>query len=198
MPGSDVKLTIVNRALVNAGEMPVVTLDDDDDALRAILKSYDEIVEEELETGVWKFAMTTAEATHQNDEAEEPLTEQWTLPEECLRVVSVLYDGAPLNGDFYEINGRTIRTIYDSLITVTYIRMAEEEDWPARFRGIIATRCQAVAMRTHEDHSGAAGVEEIAEMKTVKAKHAEASQRSNRPTNDGSIVQRRRLHMGRR
>lgn len=188
---ADIKLSIVNQALTAAGEDPLTDMTPGTVFANAAIENYDAFVDEELENGVWKFATDTKTPTLLTPLAGDPLKYQWQRLGQDIEVQAVLYKGIALEGEDYELEGRNIRTRYNSDITVKFTYRADEAVWPQRFRRIIVQRLEALFLRVTERHSEAAARDQDTGVKTIIARHTEARQRKNRPTGDGTLVQAR-------
>lgn len=107
---------IANRALVKAGESRVINIDDDTKAARTIKSAFNLVLEAELRARKWSFAIKRANLAA---DANVPLFgygAQYTLPIDCLRVLSLFtFDIGPNQSDYlssgsqpYVIEGRKI------------------------------------------------------------------------------------------
>jgi len=188
---ADIKLSIINQAISAAGEEPLTVLAAGSVMANAAIENYDSFVEEELENGTWKFASKTADLSLLTARADEPLQYQWQIPSDCLVVISVLYNGRDLDGEYYQIEGRKVRTQYDADVTIKYVYRPDESEWPKRFQRIVSQRLEALFLRVTERHSEAARRDEDTSIKTMIARHTEARQQRNRPLGDGTLVQAR-------
>jgi hypothetical protein len=192
---ADTKLSIVNQALTAAGEDPLTTLTPGTVMANAAIENYDAFVEEELENGGWKFAAKIGNPSLLTATSDLPLKYRWQLPAGVLKVMSVLYKGQDLDGEFYQIEGNVVRTAYNTDITVKHLYWPAESLWPARFKSIVRGRLKALFMGVSERHAEAEATEQRTDMKSKIAKHTEAGQQRNRPLGDGTLVDAR---MGRR
>lgn len=188
---ADIKLSLVNQALTNTGEDPVTSLTGENAFTRAAIENYDDIVNEELEKNEPKFAQKVAAPSLQTATSDEPLQYRWTLPAEALSVISVLYLGIDLQGENFEIEGRTVRCFYNTDVTVKYAYRVDETLWTFKFRRIIIMRLESVFLRVSERHTEAAERDKSTERVSTIARHRDAKQRSNRPIGDGSIIEAR-------
>lgn len=188
---ADIKLSLVNQALTNTGEDPVTSLTGENAFTRAAIENYDEIVNEELEKNEPKFAQKVGTPTLLTAQSDPPLLYRWQLPADFLASRSVLFEGWDLLGDKFEIEGRVIRTAYNESVTVKYIYRPDEALWTYKFRRIIIMRLESVFLRVSERHNEAEEHDKSTERRSVIARHADARQRSNRPINDGSIIEAR-------
>lgn len=188
---ADIKLSLVNQALTNTGEDPVTSLTGENAFTRAAIENYDDIVNEELEKNEPKFAHKVGTPSLQTAVSDKPLQYRWTLPADCIQITSVLYTGIDLMGDKFEIEGRTVRCYFNTDITIKYIYRADETVWTFKFRRIIIMRLESVFLRVSERHNEAEEHDKSTEKRSVIARHADARQRSNRPLNDGSIIEAR-------
>lgn len=192
---ADTKLSIVNQALTAAGEDPLTSMTPGTVMANAAIENYDAFVEEEMENGGWKFASRVGTPTLLTATSDLPLQYRWQIPAGALKVMSVLYKGDDLDGEFYQIEENFVRTAYNTDITVKYLFRAAEAAWPARFKSIIRGRLKALFMGVSERHAEAEVTEQRTDMKSKIAKHTEAGQQRNRPLGDGTLVDAR---MGRR
>lgn len=195
---ADLKLAIVNQALTEAGEDIIAALTGDEFLPQVAITHYEPIVEEEIEAGNWLFAVKTHSPALLTETAAEPLTHQYDLPAETLKLLGVLYNGSELDGLRYAVEGRTVRVSYDTDVTFRILHRPEEELWPQRFRRIIVRRLLATFLRALEQHREARETDDDTTTKTIIARHAEATQSRNFSGQDGSIVERRRGLIGRR
>lgn len=191
MAATDIKLSIVNRALSAVGEGSVTSLTPGETLPNAALEHYESIVALEIEQGEWKFGTRTSTPTLLTAEADEPLKYQWQIPSASKGIIDVLYRNVPLKGEHYDIEGNVVRCRYNTAITFQYRIRPDEEIWPERFQNIIVQRLEALFLRVLERVQDAAVRDQDTEFKTKRAKHAEARQRLNRPLADGSIVDAR-------
>lgn len=191
MAATDIKLSIVNRALSAVGEGSVTSLTPGETLPNAALEHYESIVALEIEQGEWKFGTRTSTPTLLTAEADEPLKYQWQIPSASKGLIDVLYRNVPLKGEHYDIEGSVVRCRYNTAITFQYRIRPDEEIWPERFQNIIVQRLEALFLRVLERVQDAAVRDQDTEFKTKRAKHAEARQRLNRPLADGSIVDAR-------
>lgn len=189
---ADIKLSLVNQALVAAGEDPITDLGGADGPLAiAAIQQYDDIVNEELVVNEPMFAKKVLAPTLLTAVSDQPLQYRWQIPADKLSILSVLYKGVVLLGDLYEIEGAVIRCYYNTDVTVKYIYRADESVWSFPFRKIIRQRLEALFLRVTERHNEADGRDVATERSSTIARHADARQRSNRPIHDGSIIQAR-------
>ena len=191
MAATDIKLSIVNRALSAVGEGSVTSLTPGETLPNAALEHYESIVALEIEQGEWKFGTRTSTPTLLTAEADEPLKYQWQIPSASKGLIDVLYRNFPFKGEHYDIEGSVVRCRYNTAITFQYRIRPDEEIWPERFQNIIVQRLEALFLRVLERVQDAAVRDQDTEFKTKRAKHAEARQRLNRPLADGSIVDAR-------
>lgn len=189
---ADIKLSLVNQALTVIGEDAVSSVTGKDWISTVALENYEQFVKEEIETGAWAFASKTGTPTFLTAGAPRPLCHKWQIPADVLTIQSVLHCGTVLGGDDYRIDGRIIRSRYDSDITLQYLWRAGEDVWPFRFQRIIIQRLEAAFLRSTERHSAADDRDMDTVAKRTIAKHTESGQRKNRSIGDGSIVERRR------
>lgn len=188
---ADIKLSLVNQALVAAGEDPVAALTGTNPMTVAAVEAYDAIVEEELEKNIPMFAKKVASPTLQTATSDAPLQYRWELPADMLEILSVLYLGIELEGDKFEIEGDVIRCFFNTDVTVKYTYRPPEERWTRRFRRIIVQRLESLFLRVTERHNEADGRDKDTERVSIIARHADSRQRKNRPLGDGSLVQAR-------
>lgn len=189
---ADIKLQIVNAALTSAGEDPLdATLTPGSVMANAAISNYDSIVLEEIENGTWKFATKTAAPTLMTALADAPLQYQWQLPADCIEVQSVKYKRVLMDGEYFDIQGKVLRTVVNSDVLVNYSFRPDEATWPQRFCRLIVGRLEALFLKTTERHNEAEGVSENTDRKSLIAKHTEARQRPNRPLGSGSVAEAR-------
>lgn len=188
---ADIKLSLVNQALTNTGEDPVTSLTGENAFTRAAIENYDDIVNEEIEKNEPKFSHKIAAPNLLTDTSDAPLQYRWQMASEVLSVISVLYLGVDLEGDQFEIEGRVIRCFYNTDVTVKYTRRVDESTWTYKFRRIIVMRLESVFLRVSERHNEAEERDKSTERTSTIARHRDAKQRSNRPINDGSIIEAR-------
>lgn len=189
---SDAKLAIANVALTNAGFDAVTALSGPEPAIVAILSNYDQIVRCELETGNWTFAVKEDSPSLLTATSDEPLKYRWQLPTDVLKVLAVLYNGYELDGEDFAKEGAVIRTAYNTDIKVRYAWRPDEEAWSASFCKLVSQRLEAVLLRSREDRSGAMARDRQTDSDAIVAKHADSTQRRNRPLGAGRIADRRR------
>lgn len=189
---ADDKLSIVNQALTAAGEDPLTTLTPGSVMANAAIEHYEAIVSEEIENGSWKFSTKPIfTPTLLTALAPKPLQYQYGRAADDIEVMSVLYKNVELDGEFYEIEGRTVRCAFNSDIAIKYQYRPPEEIWPQRFRRIISGRLTALFLRVSERHTEADAMDENTEVRAKVAKHTETRQRRNRPLGDGTLAQAR-------
>lgn len=200
---ADIKLSIVNQALTTTGNDELSSLNGNDFFVVVAVTNYDAIVAEELEESGAYFATKTANLTRLTAQAAAPFSTQWQLPADLLTLRALLRCGKELEGADFAIEGGVVRTgcwlgSTDGVLAARYIWNVPEAKWPARFRRIIVQRLEAVFLRATERHNEAEARDQSTEVRTIKARYAEASQRRNRPINGGTIVDARRGYVGRR
>lgn len=189
---SDIKLSIINQALNRTGSDALTSLNGDEFEVVVANINYDPIVAEELEESGAYFATKTGTPTLQTAQAAKPLPYQWQVPADLLTLRAVLYCGKELDGDCFSIEGRIVRTAFNTGITLRYIWNVAEDQWPSRFRRTIERRMRAVFYSATERFNEAEATDEGTQVQTKLARYAEAGQRRNRPIGGGSIVDARR------
>lgn len=188
----DIKLNLVNQALSAIGEDTVSSLTGGDVCCRAANEHYEDIVAEELERNRPIFATKTAASmTLLTPLRDKPLQYQWQLPSDFLVVSSALYLGVVMAGERYEIEGKILRSYYNSDMTLRYIWRAPEEMWTSRFKRIVEQRLEALFLRVTERFTQADQRDKNTEFKASVARHTDSGQRSGRPLSGGSIVEAR-------
>lgn len=195
---ADDKLSIINQALTSAGEETLSALTPGTVMANAAIENYDAIVGEEIENGSWKFSAKTDTPDLLTARADTPMQYQYQRFTDDIELMAVLYKGIELDGEFFEIEGRTVRCVYNSDITFKYQYRPDESIWPMRFRRIIVQRLEALFLRVTERHTEAEARDEATHVKTIIARHTESRQRKNRPLGDGTIAQARMSQRSRR
>lgn len=189
---SDLQLALVNQALTFVGEDVLPELTGETFLGTVAIQHYDPIVEEELQSGNYLFAIKTHTPALLTQRAAEPLQYRYSLPSESMKVLSVLYGDTILNGLDFVIERDIVRARHNTLITFRYVVRPDEEKWPSIFKQIIVRRLKAVFQSALEHHDDARETERDAQTRTILARHADSFQSRNQPQQDGSIVNRRR------
>lgn len=141
------KLNVVNRALSLLGVSAVESLDDllQTPAGRAIANNYDETVQERMRAYAWSFLTQSERLVANADES--PYNGAWAryaLPNNILRVVTVLFTNARNRAAQYKVDSDGIHAPSGGYLTVVFMRAKPEADWSPEFSRYIQA-CLALA-----------------------------------------------------
>ena len=135
---------ICNQALILLGQEPIITLDDSTKQSRLCKRLYQPVLEALLRAYPWTFAIKRRILARDLEMPEFGYIYQYTLPSECLRIVSV-----NIPDDEYVIEKNKILTDhYD--VRLRYVGMTDSaNDFDAQFVQVLAhrlakTMCQAL------------------------------------------------------
>lgn len=110
------RVELANRALDKLGEQPIISLDDNQKAARVLSRMFDMVRDDELRARKWSFSIKRVQLAPDVDVPVYGYGAQFTLPIDCLRVLSIFnFDIGPNLSDYnaamsqvYVIEGRKI------------------------------------------------------------------------------------------
>lgn len=143
------QVQIVNLALTKLGQDRVVAITDDTEAARVMRSMWDMTLDTTLAAFPWKFAIKRTELPAL---ADVPLGTEWTLqytlPDECLRLVQVGEDWAFYTPTLqsFALEGGVILTNEPAPLFVRYVqRITNVGLWPPLFGRVMAMQLAADA-----------------------------------------------------
>lgn len=160
------RVELANRALDKIGEQPIISLEDNQKAARVISRMFDMVRDDELRARKWSFSIKRTQLAPDVDVPVYGYGSQFTLPIDCLRILSIFnFDIGPNMSDYnsgmsqtYVIEGRKI--LYGRPIPggppanismpLRYIsRIEDTTQWDASFNEAFACRlamesCEAI------------------------------------------------------
>jgi hypothetical protein len=143
------QVQIVNLALTKLGQDRVVAITDDTEAARVMRSMWDMTLDTTLASFPWKFAIKRVELAAL---ADAPLGTEWTLqytlPDECLRLVQVGEDWAFYNPTtpLFTLEGGVILSNEPAPLFVRYVqRITNVGLWPPLFGRVMAMQLAADA-----------------------------------------------------
>lgn len=143
------QVQIVNLALTKLGQDRVVAITDDTEAARVMRSMWDMTLDTVLASFPWKFAIKRVELPALVDV---PLGTEWTLqytlPDECLRLVQVGEDWVFYNPTtpLFTLEGGVILTNEPAPLFVRYVqRVSNVGLWPSLFGRVMAMQLAADA-----------------------------------------------------
>ena len=143
------QVQIVNLALTKLGQDRVVAITDDTEAARVMRSMWDMTLDTTLASFPWKFAIKRVELAAL---ADAPLGTEWTLqytlPDECLRLVQVGEDWAFYNPTtpLFTLEGGVLLSNEPAPLFVRYVqRITNVGLWPPLFGRVMAMQLAADA-----------------------------------------------------
>lgn len=143
------QVQVVNLALTKLGQDRVVAITDDAEAARVMRSMWDMTLDTTLASFPWKFAIKRVELAAL---ADVPLGTEWTLqytlPDECLRLVQVGEDWAFYSPTtpLFTLEGGVILTNEEAPLFVRYVqRVTNVGLWPSLFGRVMAMQLAADA-----------------------------------------------------
>ena len=107
------KISLVNIALTRLGVQAITSFEENSKAARSANIYYDQIIENVLSQHYWNFATSRAELALNSISPAFEYTNAYTLPDDCLRVISLYEDEEYIiEGNFLLTNSKTAKIIY--------------------------------------------------------------------------------------
>lgn len=132
---------IVNLALTRLGQDRVISIDDDNESARVIRSLWDFTRDAVLASYPWKFAIKRTSLPALSAAPAYGWGRQFTVPEECLRLVQVGDDYVFYTGllETFQLEGGVILTNEAAPLRLRYVqRVATVGLWPVLFGRVVA------------------------------------------------------------
>lgn len=132
---------IVNLALTRLGQDRVISIDDDNESARVIRSLWDFTRDAVLASYPWKFAIKRTSLPALSAAPAYGWERQFTVPEECLRLVQVGDDYVFYTGllETFQLEGGVILTNEAAPLRLRYVqRVATVGLWPVLFGRVVA------------------------------------------------------------
>lgn len=132
---------IVNLALTRLGQDRVISIDDDNESARVIRALWDFTRDAVLASYPWKFAIKRTSLPALSAAPAYGWERQFTVPEECLRLVQVGDDYVFYTGllETFQLEGGVILTNEAAPLRLRYVqRVATVGLWPVLFGRVVA------------------------------------------------------------
>ena len=145
-------IEVANRALTKLGAARITALSDDNKQARAINSCYDVLLDAELRTNRWTFAIKRVELPADADAPLYGFAYSYTLPSDFLRLdlINDMYPDVSLDSYIgadpadYQVENNKILTIYSAPLKVRYgARVSDPQQWDALFIEAFACRLAA-------------------------------------------------------
>lgn len=192
-----------NRALDKLGERPIVSIDDGNKAANLVKRSFAIVRDAELRKRRWSFSIKRKQLAADSTAPLFGYGAQFTMPSDCLRVLSIsIYDLGPNMGDIltagdtspYRIEGRKI--LFGAIgagaqpLPLRYVSAVEDTSlWDACFGEAFACK---LAMEMAEALTGSSEKRQLAAreyaMAVAEAKRANALELPPQTISDDSWV----------
>ena len=112
------KISLVNIALTRLGVEAITSFEEDSKAAKSANIYYDQIIEDVLSQHHWNFATSRVELALNSISPAFEYTNAYTLPDDCLRVISLYEDEEYIiEGNSLLTNSKTAKIIYIKKIT---------------------------------------------------------------------------------
>lgn len=132
---------IVNLALTRLGQDRVISIDDDNESARVIRSLWDFTRDAVLASFPWKFAIKRTSLAALAAAPAYGWARQFTVPEECLRLVQVGDDYVFYTGplEAFQLEGGVIMTDEAAPLRLRYVqRVTNVGLWPVLFGRVVA------------------------------------------------------------
>ncbi len=140
------RLQIINDALLATGNRELNELYDGSAEWRAAESAYRRAVGWAIGGHTWNFANHSTALGSRLPSSPDPRFENaFMLPGDCLHVEMVFLDGVPISD--YEIIDNKICSLYETGLSVRYVRMPPPGQWPPRFVEAVTIKCEAFLLR---------------------------------------------------
>ncbi len=174
MAGSS-QIDIVNAALLELGEQPLTSLDDDAEAAVVASTIYDQVKQDLLSKAPWRFAMKKADLSLDTATPLNEWASQFTAPTDLVRLVRVYPDQA------YDVYGGKVYASSTEL-AADYVAEVDESLFPPYFTRLLVLE---LAARMSKSISGSESAKETLtrerQYQFAAALSADAQQQPNRP-----------------
>ena len=181
--GASTAIAVAQKACALIGMQPITSFSDDSSEGIVLNAIYDEIVESELASFPWRFAMAQRTLNRLVATPSARWTAAYQLPNDILMVRAVTVNDYNIEYDRYDDN------IYcdagdNDVVVLDGIYRADEIDWPAYFRlGIEYRLASALASGVSMQADIAQLMEEKAELQIRKARHTDSASQTTRKVN---------------
>jgi hypothetical protein len=140
------RLTILQDALINTGNEPVVTEFDGSTEWMVVERAWNRALRYLIPAHPWNFANTTAALAGLLAESPHPtLDKAFALPADCLWVEMAWLDGRPL-GEF-EILDQKFCSRYDTDLRIKYVRLPLPTQFPPGFVEVLTMKIEEYIYR---------------------------------------------------
>lgn len=126
------KVGIINLGLIRAGSKTISSLTETSDQAVSANAIYDYILDEVLESSNWSFAKERVELTQLSTAPSFGYDYQYSLPVDCLRVISVSHEDGS-GGLEYVIEGGNVLTDEDNTEESLYCEYIKRVTDPAKY-----------------------------------------------------------------
>lgn len=185
------RLSIINDALVLAGEQPRLTEFDGSDEWTVAETGYRAAVALTLDEHAWSFTTKTAPLARIAESPTPKYEHAYQLPGDCLHLKAVFFAGRPLAD--YEIVDGKVCCPFDGEISATYVREPPTDQWPAGFVAIVRTRTEAAILRALAEDRDAATARERDALRLLETARTRSDQQTpGRAIFVSRVVSRRR------
>jgi hypothetical protein len=174
-------LDICSRALVQLGEEPITSFNQETAASRVAALMYESTVEDLFGLHRWHFATRTTQLSRLAAEPDIDWDAEYVLPEDCLVVKRLRVDDVPVE---FELHENTVRcnATEEEEVYLTYVARINEAYWPPYFRALVEKELMArFAFPVTAQETVAAEARRGANAQLRSAKLLDAQSQTTRP-----------------
>lgn len=181
--GASTSIAVAQKACALIGMQPITSFNDDSSEGIVLNAIYDEVVESELSSFPWRFAMAQRTLNRLAAVPNARWDAAYQIPNDILMIRAVTVNDYPIEYDRYDDNIYCNAGVNETVV-LDGIYRADEIDWPAYFRlGIEYRLASALASGVSMQADIAQLMDEKAELQLRKARHTDSSSQTTRKVN---------------
>lgn len=190
-------LDLMNAALISQGFDEMLAEGDGTDEWRLLSRNWANIVEAELEDGLYSFSRKQASLVTRSD-GKFGYADAFMVPAEALHVRRLWIEDevGPRTFVDWVQDGVNVHVDSSAGVTIEYVEAADPSFWSANFSRAVQMKMEACLLRFKEEHSTAQAMEQQAENYFQRARTNSSKSRSAKEPYRASRFARARFGRG--